>query len=185
MKVIYRTKHGRTKILLPGISNQTDFACQQYLIFLHFQVKCNYFTNILPKNKALILMLLMDFTSVRIQGTVNGAARVNGHVCNRRQLHLKFSDDSCHWFILGWITCSYHRFLEFISWTGCHRTAGKLLLSLSRVHEPGCHGPQIFSKQNIQKKTDGAEGDTKEENVGEPQPDVIPEKARRRVRKDD
>ena len=40
-------------------------------------------------------------------------------------------------------------------------------------------------KQNIQKKTDGAEGDTKEENGEEPQPDVIPEKARRRVRKDD
>ena len=40
-------------------------------------------------------------------------------------------------------------------------------------------------KQKIQKKTDGAEGDTKEENGEEPQPDVIPEKARRRVRKDD
>ena len=30
-----------------------------------------------------------------------------------------------------------------------------------------------------------AGGDTKEENGEKPQPDVIPEKARRRVRKDD
>lgn len=73
-------KHGRMKILLPGISNQTDFACQLYLIFLHFQAKCNYFTNILPKNKALILMLLMDFTSVRTQGAIVNQAAVNGHV---------------------------------------------------------------------------------------------------------
>jgi len=36
-----------------------------------------------------------------------------------------------------------------------------------------------------QKKTDGADGDAKEDNADEPQPDVIPEKARRRVRKDD
>ena len=57
-----------------------------------------------------------------------------------------------------------------------------------------CHyqGPKnlnVLRKQNFQKKTDGAEvtagGDTKEENDEEPQPDVIPEKARRRVRKDD
>ena len=62
---------------------------------------------------------------------------------------------------------------------------------LSGSHERG--RPQILSglirKKNIQKKTDGAEvtagGDTKEENGEKPQPDVIPEKARRRVRKDD
>ena len=58
-------KHGKMKIHLPGIFNQMDFACQQYLIFLHFQVKCNYFTSTLPKKKESILMLLMDFTSVR------------------------------------------------------------------------------------------------------------------------
>ena len=68
-------KHGRMKILLHGIFNQTDFACQLYLIFLHFQAKCNYFTNILLKNKELILMLLMDFTSVRNQAAVNGHDR--------------------------------------------------------------------------------------------------------------
>ena len=72
-------KHGRMKILLPGISNQTDFACQLYLIFLHSQAKCNYFTNILPKNKALILMLLMDFTFVRTQGAIVNQAAANGH----------------------------------------------------------------------------------------------------------
>ena len=56
------------------------------------------------------------------------------------------------------------------------------------MHEPGVLDAANFGsirKQNIQKKTDGAEGDTKEENGEEPQPDVIPEKARRRVRKDD
>ena len=79
-KVICQMKHGKMKILLPGISNQTDFACQQYLIFLHFQAKCNYSMNILPKNKALILMLLMDFTSVRTQGAIVNQAAVNGHV---------------------------------------------------------------------------------------------------------
>ena len=62
-------KHGKMKIHLPGIFNQMDFACQQYLIFLHFQVKCNCFMNTLPKNKESILMLHMDFTSVRTQIT--------------------------------------------------------------------------------------------------------------------
>ena len=53
------------------------------------------------------------------------------------------------------------------------------------MHEPGRHKFWFDQKTNIKKKTDGAEGDTKEENGEEPQPDVIPEKARRRVRKDD
>ena len=45
-----------------------------------------------------------------------------------QKLHLKFSDDSGHWFIFGRGTCSYHRFLEFITRTSCYRTTGKSLL---------------------------------------------------------
>ena len=104
---------------------------------------------------------------------------------------MKFSDDSGHWFIFGRSTCSYHRFLEFITRTSCYRTTGKSFFPTIRVARTwsSLDFKWFDKKKNIQKKTDGAEvtagGDTKEENGEKPQPDVIPEKARRRVRKDD